>query len=133
MRQFGTCEIFIEVVDTEMSILETFETFGSRDLVILESKSFFEAFSHTLRTLQEMRRFPFERIIRGDPQYSVQPPAYLYDQENLDFDDFQLLRANSRDSRPNLLARKDPLRRCFSKQENYFQSNGYFLNQLIYQ
>jgi hypothetical protein len=77
MRRFGTCEIYVEVVDSKKSILETFNSFKEQELVLLESKAYFEAFKHTLESLQEMYVFPFTKTILGRSDATIAPPEFF--------------------------------------------------------
>lgn len=79
MERFGTCNIFVEVVNSEYSLLENFKYFKDSELVLLESKCFFEAFSHTLETLKEMKKLPFESIIKGNPWFDLNRPNFLFE------------------------------------------------------
>lgn len=79
MRRFGKCEIFVEVVDSQESVVSTFHAFRRQKLVVLESRAYFEAFSHTLETLKEMTVVPFASVFRGEKDFSLEPPGFLYE------------------------------------------------------
>jgi hypothetical protein len=83
MRRFGSCEIFIQIVNTDLSLLQVFNHYKGKTLVLLESRSYFEAFSHTMQTLKEMQSVPFEAIIRGMPNFTLNQPDFFYEKKKV--------------------------------------------------
>jgi hypothetical protein len=83
MRRFGSCEIFIQIVNTDLSLLQAFNHYKGKTLVLLESRSYFEAFSHTLQTLKEMQSLPFESIIRGMPDFTLNQPDFFFENKKV--------------------------------------------------
>ena len=59
-----------------------YERLSGKNIVIIESKAYYEAYYHVLKCLQGMKRVPFhELIVRGEHQRNDTPP--MWDNERI--------------------------------------------------
>ena len=55
-----------------------FDELCTKKIVIIESKAYYEAYSHVLKCLQETNRIPFkELIVEGDYNKNTQPDLWV--------------------------------------------------------
>lgn len=77
MRNTGKCRIFVEVVNTAHSLLETFKHFKNKSLVLLESKLYFQAFQDNHEVLRNMQKLPMPRVFLKNSSQHIQAPEFL--------------------------------------------------------
>jgi len=54
-----------------------FDELCTKRIVIIESKAYYEAYSHVLKCLQEVKSIPFsELIVEGDYSHNTQPDIW---------------------------------------------------------
>ena len=80
MKKYGYIEIDVEVVVDpnypQFDALTIYKELIGQQLVVIESKVYYEAYYHILKQLQSIKELPFERmIVDADPR-AVDIPYY---------------------------------------------------------
>lgn len=79
LKKYGYLEAIVEVVNSEESLVEQYQLFKDREIEMLESTCYFEAYFYVLRALKNLRDFPLApMIVQCDPRANS-TPNYLRD------------------------------------------------------
>ena len=77
LKRYGHLQIVVEVVNSELSLIEQYQRLRGGRVEMLESRCYFEAYYYVLRTLKGLSHFPLARVIVHCDTRANTVPDYL--------------------------------------------------------
>lgn len=77
MKRHGYADISVELIDKTRSPVDIYQELRKKNIVILESKAYFEAYFYNLQILQEIDELPFTDIIVDLNFRNLTPPQFM--------------------------------------------------------